>query len=145
MSEEQTNAPEGIEVVDVASAPEPPPPPRIEDLLSPGELAAVHAARRQAVVDAGKAGARHGVREVVGLLALHGFTATEDGVALRIRIEPHAMRAAANTVALSLMARGVKFGPLDSDGPRIEGRYDVMEEAAWLLVSGVDDTTIAAG
>ena len=96
-------------------------------------------------MDAGKAGAPKGKREVVGLLALHGFAAVERGGALRIDFEPFRLREVANTVANVFVARGVRFGPLDAKGPTIEGRYDVMEEAAYLLISGVDDKAIGGG
>lgn len=143
MSEEtvgQVDAP-----IEAAASPAPAAPQTIEDLLTPGELAAVHAARKRVVVDTGKAGASKGMREVVGLLALHGFTAVESKGVLRIDVEPTQLRSAGNDVALALMNRGVAFGPLDGDGPKIRGEYDVMEEAAWLLVSGVDDKAIGAG
>lgn len=154
MSEENLSVPAESVVTPIETAAEPipeaaptppPPPPKLEDLLTPGELAAVHAARKQAVVDAGKAGAPKGKREVVGLLALHGFAAVEQGGALRIDFEPFRLREVANTVVNVLVARGVRFGPLDAKGPTIEGRYDVMEEAAWLLISGVDDKAIGGG
>ena len=81
MSEENLSVSTESVVAPVETAAEPipeaapPPSPKLEDLLTPGELAAVHAARKQAVVDAGKAGAPKGKREVVGLLALHGCDA----------------------------------------------------------------------
>ena len=118
------------------------PPPTLAD-LTPAELAAVLAARKQAVVDASKAGAPRNKREVVGLLALHGFTAVEQDGALRIDVAPIHQRSAANAIFNALTARGVRFGSLKSDGPRIKGIYDVMEEATWILVSGVDDRAIA--
>ncbi len=151
MSEENLSVSTESVVAPVETAAEPipeaapPPSPKLEDLLTPGELAAVHAARKQAVVDAGKAGAPKGKREVVGLLALHGFAAVERGGALRIDFEPIRLREVANTVVNVIVARGVRFGPLDAKGPTIEGRYDVMEEAACLLISGVDDKAIGGG
>ena len=69
----------------------------------------------------------------------------EQGGALRIDFEPFRLREVANTVVNVFVARGVRFGPLDAKGSTIEGRYDVMEEAAWLLISGVDDKAIGGG
>lgn len=128
----------------VASEPAPAVMHRIEDLLTPAELAAVQAARAQALADASRSGARKGLREVVALLALHGFQATESAGALRIDVAPTQLRIAANTIVNALAARGVRFGQLSGDGPRIEGRYDVVEEAACLLIAGVSDRLLSA-